>query len=367
MKNFLLVFFILVQTTAYGQTPLKPGFEPEEYLQALSIFTGNSHDPKIRGDIPYPSDFKLAYESEVVGLENKWFLWTHRTAKLAIINFRGTVPNPVSWLANFYSGMVPAKGNLVISETQNFEYNFSAHPKATVHVGWTLSLGALSPSLLEEMDQLVKEGYQDFIITGHSQGGAIAYLATAYLRKLIDEGRWDSSIRLKTYASAAPKPGNLFFAYEYESMTANGWAYNVVNSEDWVPQSPFSIQNTDDFSELNPFSDISGFLEDQKFMKRIVFKKVYNQLDNPTQKSQKRFEKYLGDKVGKQVQKQLPGHVIPDFSSSNHYVRTGNQIVLQADESYFKKYPTDPEQIFLHHMLIPYYELFQLEYLNQEE
>lgn len=366
MKKLFLLVCVFLTINSFGQTPLKPGFDPQEYLQVLSIFTGNSHDPEIRGEIPYPEDFRLVFESEVVGLENKWYLWTHREAKLAVINFRGTVPSPVSWLANFYSGMIPARGELVISDDQTFNYQFSSHPKATVHVGWTLSLGALAPSLEAEMDRLVADGYRDFIVTGHSQGGAIAYLGTAYLRNLIKEGRWDSSIRIKTYASAAPKPGNLFFAYAYEEMTAGGWAYNVVNSEDWVPQSPFSIQTVNDYSELNPFSDISGFLEGQKFLQRMVFKKVYNQLDNPTEKSQKRFEKYLGKKVGKQVQKQLPEHQIPEFSKTNHFVRTGNFIVLYADQEYLEKYPMNPEKIFLHHMLIPYFELFERQYLNQK-
>ncbi len=367
MRKILFVLLLLTHFQSFGQTPLKPGFENEEYSNILSIFVARSDDPKFKGDVPNPQDFEFNYESPTVGLLNKWYLWTHTEEKLAIISFRGTVPDPVSWLANFYSAMIPAKGELKISEDNTFAYNLSDDPKAAVHVGWTLSLGALAPTLENKMDSLVNVGYQDFIITGHSQGGAIAYLATAHLHSLKKSGRWDKDIRLKTYASAAPKPGNLFFAYHYEEMTSDGWAFNVVNAEDWVPEVPFSVQTVNDFSELNPFSDISGFLKGQKFAQRIVFKSIYNKLDNPTQKSTKNFSKFFGKKLGKQIQKQLPGHEIPEFYPSNHYVRTGNYIVLRADEEYLEKYLHNPEEIFLHHMIVPYYELFQKRIKNNPE
>jgi hypothetical protein len=51
---------------------------------------------------------------------------------------------------------------------------------------------------------------------------AISYLLTAYLYHLQKSGRLQADIRFKTYASAGPKPGNLYFAYQYEAMTKGG-------------------------------------------------------------------------------------------------------------------------------------------------
>lgn len=365
-KTYLLSSLILLLSCSFSQAQLKPGFDPEEYKDILEIFVAKSDKPEIKGDIANPKELQLAYESPVVGLENKWFLWLNPEKKLALFSIRGTVPNPRSWLANFYSGMIPAKGELKISDTNTFSYNFTEDPKAAVHVGWTLSLGALSESMELKMDELIDAGYADFIITGHSQGGAIAYLATAHFYSLKKSGRWPEDIRIKTYASAAPKPGNLFFALQYEHMTSGGWSYTIVNAADWVPQSPFSVQNITDFTTLNPFEDASSFIKKQKFLERLVFNKVYNKLNKPTRKSQKNFEKYLGKAVGKEVQKQLPGHEIPEFVPTNHYVRTGNQIVLLPDEDYKKKYVDDPDKIFMHHMILPYYDLFKKKFLNQE-
>ncbi len=88
---------------------------------------------------------------------------------------------------------------------------------------------------------------------GHSQGGAIAYLLTAHFYNLQQQGKLPADIRFKTYCSAAPKPGNLYFAYDYETTTRGGWACNVVNAADWVPETPFSVQTVSDFNTTNPF------------------------------------------------------------------------------------------------------------------
>ena len=139
-------------------------------------------------------------------------------------------------------------------------------------------------------------------------------------------------------------------------------AFNIVNASDWVPEVPFSIQTVNDFSQTNPFSDVSGFIKQQKFPKNIVFKKIYNKLDKPTKKSQKNFEKYLGKMVGKQVLKTLPEFESPPFVSSNHYSRAGTFIIFQPDDSYLKMFPDNKEKIFQHHMLQPYYYLFKKQF-----
>lgn len=361
-KAFLTSLFLTFSIFALAQQRIGPGFEPDEYLKILGIYAYSAEDTTFSKGIPKPKGVQKIYESPTVGLENKWYLWVDEPNKVSYLNIRGTIPNPTSWLENFYSAMIPASGHMQIRSDYIFQYNFAKDPKAAVHVGWTLATGSLAESLIPKVDSLVVAGYQDFVVTGHSQGGAITYLMSAHLHNLKEAGKWDKEVRFKTYASAAPKPGNLFFAYHYEHINEGGWAFNVVNSADWVPQVPFSVQTVDDFSTTNPFSDATGFIKKQKFPKNIVFKKVYNKINKPSQKSKANYQKFLGDFAGKEVKGTLPDYKSPAFFDSNHYTRAGNFIILQPDEEYKLLFPDVKEKIFQHHMLQPYLFLLRKEY-----
>jgi hypothetical protein len=74
---------------------------------------------------------------------------------------------------------------------------------------------------------------------------------------------WQASkdIKFKTYCSAAPKPGNLYFSYDYEADNQIGWSFTVVNGADWVPELPVSIQSIGDFNKTNPFKNVGNHTE----------------------------------------------------------------------------------------------------------
>lgn len=362
LSRLFLLASLISFTFAEAFSQLKPGFSPSEYRDFLGITAASIPDTSFTNGIPQNPALRKIYDSPIVGLENKWFLWVNEKDKTAWLTIRGTANNQTSWLANFYAAMIPAKGSLKIRDDYQFEYNFSENPKAAVHVGWTLSTGALAETLVPKMDSLYASGYRDFVISGHSQGGAISYLMTSHLNQLNSAGRWPEPIRLKTYCSAGPKPGNLFYAYEYEFQTQGDWAFNVVNAADWVPEVPFSVQTIQDFNSTNPFSDASDFIKKQKFPQRLVFRRVYNKLNKPTRSAQKNFEKYLGLYAGKQVKKTLPEYEAPEFYASNHFTRTGNFIVLLPDEKYWEVYPDEKEKVFKHHGLRPYYFLLQRQF-----
>lgn len=361
IKKFIILMIVLA-TVNPCIAQLSPGFFPTEYRDFLGITAASVPDTTFGKGIPQNPNLEKIYESPKVGLENKWYLFVHENQKIAWFTIRGTVNNPTSWLANFYSAMIPAKGEMQITDKNIFEYNFSENPKAAVHVGWTLSTGALAETLVPKFDSLYNSGYRDFMISGHSQGGAIAYLMTAHLYHLREIGRWEEPIRIKTYSSAGPKPGNLFFAYHYEYITRGGWAFNIVNGADWVPESPFSVQTVNDFNTSNPFTDARNFIKKQKFPKNLIFKKVYNSMDKPTKKAEKKFQKYLGFYAGKEVTKTLPSYRSPKFLDSNHYTRAGNFIVLYPDLDYYLLYPDEKEKIFKHHALQPYLYLLEKQY-----
>lgn len=352
-KVFLgsLVVFIFQYLPAQA---LKPGFSKDELRSMLEISArfGNTDTAYLK-DIPYPEGYRKIYESPDMGLDNRWCLWSGQNQTI-VLSIRGTTAKSESWLANFYAAMVPAKGSLHISHDFIFDYSLATNPKAAVHIGWLFSTAFLIRDMMPKIDSSYAAGIRDIYITGHSQGGAISYLVTAYLRNLQAEKKLPGDIHFKTYCTAAPKPGNLYFAYDYEAMTQNGWAYNAVNTADWVPELIFSIQTLNDLNTTNPFVNAKDFIRKQSFPKNIVLSLVYNRLRKLPIRSQEKYEKYLGGFTTKLVKKYYPEFEPPAFYNSIDYVRTGNTIVLQADEAYFQKYPDDTKKVFVHHFHQPY-------------
>lgn len=348
-KHTTLIGVLVLSSLMLSAQNLKPGFDKEEYRELMRIsFKTATTDSNQLKEVAEPQYFKMIYQSESMGLDNLWDLWTDDTGR-AVISIRGTTLKTESWLANLYAAMIPAKGSLQLSESKSFNYNLAAHPQAAVHVGWVLSTAYLTEDMLPKIIEQYQSGIQDFLIIGHSQGGAIAYLLRSHLANLQAEGVLPNNLTFKTYCSAAPKPGNLQYAYEFETLTQGGWSFNVVNTADWVPEVPISIQTLDDFNEVNPFNDVESNMNPKKLTQKVAIKHIYRQLDNPTKKSQKSYQKYLGDMVSKYVQEQLPDFIPPEYFDSNSYVRTGIPIVLMPNNEYYTIFPTETKDFFMHH------------------
>lgn len=356
MRVFLILFvqlsFLLLETKETCAQSIKPGFDKQQYIELMKA-SARQGDTSYFTALGEPKGMRFLYRSPVVGLDNLWDLWVGDST-VGVISIRGTMANSVSWLANFYAAMVPAKGSLQLSPTDTFHYKLADNPAAAVHVGWLISTAFLSKDIIPKIDSLYQSGIKAFIIIGHSQGGAIAYLLTSYLLHLKKDGVLPGDLQLKTYCSAAPKPGNLYYAYEFEAMVYPGWAYNVVNAADWVPETPISIQTINDFNKTNPFVSAKEMIRQQKFPQNLLFRYVYNRLDKPSRRAQRNYQKYLGEMTSKLVQKHLPEFKAPEYFKSNDYVRTGLTIVLYGDASYTTLYPDDPKNVVIHHLHPPY-------------
>jgi thiol-disulfide isomerase/thioredoxin len=352
MRVLLFLFQLLVVDISAQSSVIKPGFDKEEFIELLKV-SSRQGDTLYNPNFPAPQFFEKVYRSSVMGLANRWDLWLSYEST-AVISIRGTTMEAASWLENFYAAMVPAKGQLKLSNDFVFDYHLCDDEKAAVHTGWLIATAFLSKDILPKLDSLSNIGVKQFYIMGHSQGGAIAYLLTAHFLNLQKEKKISEQLVFKTYCSAAPKPGNLYFAYAYEKMTQGGWSFTVVNSADWVPEAPFSIQTTMDFNPANPFANAKNVIKKAPFSKRIAMNYFYNSLDKPTKKANKRYQKQLGTTLEVFIKKSLPEYETPTFFNSNNYVRTGDNIVLFADSNYYNLFPIDKEKIWTHHAFEPY-------------
>jgi lipase (class 3) len=350
----ILFFLLLFLSQAVAAQQLKPGFDKKEYLQLLFAYSRWA-DSAFYNKIPESKVYKKKhrkYRSEEIGLENSWEMY--ETPTQSVISIRGTTNNPISWMGNFYAAMIPAIGKIQLNDTLCYDYHFADNPKAAVHVGWTLATGYLIPDIVEKIKLSYAKGKRDFIIFGHSQGAGISYLVTAQLLYYQKTGTIPKDIQFKTYCSAAPKPGNLFFAYDYEVATQNGWSTSVINPLDWVPEVPISIQTLEDFNTTNPFKNAKKMIRKLPFPKNILAGYMHNQLTKYNRKAVKKYQLFLGKIASKIVERKIKGYKSPEYYKSSNYVRTGNMVILKPDAEYYEKFPDNDSTLFVHHGLKPY-------------
>ncbi|HEV2481466.1 MAG TPA: lipase family protein [Puia sp.] len=348
-----------------GQTELRPGFDGAEYRELLRVYEAQFGVRWPGGDRPAddtgrtraigkPEQYAFGYLSAEVGMRNRWALWLRRDHRVAAIVIRGTVGDPVSWLENFYAAQAPATGAFQLNDSVRFDYRLATDGRAMVHVGWLIGLAYLAPSVVTQIRGAYKAGVREYILFGHSQGGALAFLLRSYLYYLQLKGELPADILFKTYCSAAPKPGNTYYAYDYDFITRGGWGLTVVNAADWVPETPFSVQTLEDINPLNPFANIDKTLARMSLVKRWYLKGKYNKLRRRSRKAEKAYRQVLGNIAGARVRKALPGLQGPEIGMGMNYQRAGTPVVLEPDTAYYRLFPRQTQQVFEHHRLEAY-------------
>ncbi|MEO8210173.1 MAG: lipase family protein [bacterium] len=354
----LTVIFSALLNLSYSQTKLKAGFDPQEYKQLLEISARQLDTPWTYVKIPFPGKCKMIYRSDAVGLNNRWDFWV-RDDSVGIISIRGTVETANSWSENYYAAMVPASGSIVIDKDFVFIYKLAASGRASIHAGWLTGLAYLSNSIVTKINEMYASGIKNYLIMGHSQGGAIAYLLTSYLYYL-DKERIPGDVKFKTYCSAAPKPGNLFYSYDFDFITRGGWAMRVYNSEDWVPQTPISVQTFKDFSEVNPYADKDSLMVKMSFVDKLVFEYLVNRLTDNLNDARNLLDEYFGKMIyNKSISKFLPGFPEPEYSKDAYYYPCGVPVVLMKQSGYDELLKTETKipELFENHMIDSYYFL----------
>lgn len=192
---------------------------------------------------------------------NAWKLYHKLGSDIYVVAVRGTIEDKQSIADDLIATSVadyPVR--LPINERQMLQFYLAETPQAESHLGWTYAMAALmfndddSPGrqhagILQVLRDEVPAGSR-ILITGHSQGAAVATLVHAFLHYALADGNDRYGIArkgftLKSYVFAQPKPGNWQFAMDFAQI-ANGQAFVINNDRDWVPQTPLSIQFLDE-------------------------------------------------------------------------------------------------------------------------
>ena len=261
MKTFKFVFLsavLIIPALLAGQEILRPGFDAQEYADMLGLTHKIPETASTEGlSVPFPMEYEHVYRSEAGPLDNLFDIYLRKDG-VGVLEIRGTTGKTRSWLENFYAGMVAAEGSIQLGTNEKFNYKLADDTLATVHAGWLTGLASMAENIIDRLNEYYKKGVKEFILMGHSQGGAIVFLLDSYLHYDPD-GLIPDDMVFKTYNSAAPKPGNLHYSYDYDFINRGGWAIRVVSPIDWVPETPISVQTLEDFNEVNPFTDMGTF------------------------------------------------------------------------------------------------------------
>lgn len=373
MRSLSLFFAVTVMCLSFTScsekresTAIVPGYDKAELTSLIPVMERAYDSADIGGfKTPEPEGIKRVFRSSVSPLMNRFDVWNTSDNK-AVIAIRGSIVDPggLSFTAAFYSPMVSAIGTIKMSETKTFEYKLAELPGAAVHLGMLLGLAHISDELVNQIKEQYDKGIRDFILLGHSQGSGIGFLATSYIRYLQKDGKLPQDLRLKTYLIAAPKTGNLQYAYDYQKINTGGWAMAVNNVLDWVPCIGITFQTAVDFPKISPFYDMKGFMASINFPAGPRFDATYNQFLAAGPVMIKEILMIIHENVYPRVIKAMPGYVEPVLLGTFDFERSGDQVPLFPDAEYYKVFPQDTVhfQAWENHSVFPYYLLVKSNY-----
>lgn len=345
--SFYVISILMLSSRSYAQTfRFEPGFDPQECedLFKLNFAFLDTADTADFSD--FLEGYQLHYRSQSVGLDNSSDIWIRQDSTVVIM-LRGTTASKESILADFYCSMLPAKGTITLNKDHTFDYQLADDPKAAVHAGFLIGFAYLADHIQPKIEDLYSKGYRKIMISGHSQGGSLAYYFSAWLMQLRKKGVY-KNLLIKTYASAPPKMANMYFAYDYDNANLSQWSFSIVNSADPVPEMPFTTQQVEiDMNEPNPILNLTKRFKEVPFLKRVFLNKAFNNMRKTAKKSSEAYQKYLGKYVGNFIHNSLPDLALPKPVKTTYFVRPGVPIILSANENY-QEYGTGKPSYFHH-------------------
>lgn len=319
MRKFTLCLLILLPAL-HSNGAITAGFEKSEARDMLAICNSFTFIDLYGSDAGIlPEGYLKKYTSGTLGMDNAFQVYVHDDE--AVINFRGSTEKQLSWIENFYASMIPASGTIKVNG-EKFNYCFAKDQHAAVHSGYALALAFMHRELLDQIIRLNKDGIYSIILTGHSQGGALANMFRAYAENL--PGQFISKKnRFRCYVFAAPMTGNKEFANEYNVRYAhNGTSFNVVNPADIIPDFPVSYNDTN-FIRDNINKLLFG--KESFSLKKFVVEGGVRMFDGSLSK----LMNYMGNSANRKIDKEVAQVELPAAVDDINYFRLGEQVLLQ--------------------------------------
>lgn len=205
-----------------------------------------SDNPKINGFGPF---------------QNAWVLYKDTTMPSTYaIAIRGTViSNNPTLIEDLLVTTIMATDGIEFKKGKFAPIRFADLTDAEVHSGFAygtfMTLFDNDYGILKQLDK-ISSGAKIFIV-GHSQGASMTTLVHAFLHYAMRDkqfGLGEKGFKLKSYAIAQPKPGNLAFSMDFANIThQHNNAVVINNTLDVVPKVPFTFELTADWD-----TDIQG-------------------------------------------------------------------------------------------------------------
>ena len=321
--KLLISISLVFLSIPYSFSQLQKGFDPQEAKEMIMICNSYTYLHLYRDDEEMiPIGFSKTYASPSLGMDNAFQIYTH--GNVGAINFRGSTANKFSWLANMYSEMLPVEGQIKVKDIL-FDYKMGQDTASSIHSGYTLALAFLHQDLLKQIKVLNERGIYDILITGHSQGGALAVLTRAYLANLKPEVL-DPKNKFKVYAFAMPMVGNSSFINEYnKAFSIPEMSFGMVNPEDIVPSMPLSYNDTTFIRD-----NISKMMSDKMDVDKSQLMK-----EGMVNLFQSQF-KDLVTKFSSSIKTQLIGEygeiILPEAEEGINFAQIGNLMQLPPPE-----------------------------------
>lgn len=328
--------------------------EAKNLIAMLASLEGTTPPPLTQP--PFPPNWRIVFDSPVIGVfDNKWQLLqnTDVQGQYAIL-IRGTVDKTGSIIDDLLSVMIPASGSIF-----GVPYQLAADAKGGVHLGFALATFILlfdpeSGILIKLIENA--GSINDVYVAGHSQGAAIATLIRSFFAYATVPGL--QNFNYKTYLFAQPKPGNDHYGDDFDfAVSNNGMSFSVINSQDWVPQVPLTLEMLSDINDPNP---LSVLLAEHLMLAPVssAVKTVQKGISVAQLAKHKPQLAALSDVMKRQalLGAILPGAEIdiPPLLLTFNFVNCGSTFALQGVPG---ANPCDPKDFFWQHHGAMYYDL----------
>lgn len=318
MKNLIILYTCFFSQVVFSQS--NAGFNSYEAKDMIAICNSFSYQEMYGSDAAIvPKEYKLIYASADMGMDNKFQVFAKDD--LGVICFRGSTDDRKSWLENFYSSMIPAKGKINI-KGEDFNYNFSEDTSAAVHAGYSLGLAYMNSEIITQIKTLNSRNIYRIILTGHSQGGALSLLTRAHLESLLGN---DISINnvFKVYTYANPMVGNDSFCKDYNRrFAAQQMSFSMINPKDAIPKMPLEYVEGKlfDRKNLDVFFKPEGF--DTGLLAKTLLMRPLGRASNTTMK-------YLSKQIDRQIDRELGQITMPDYVDGINYHQVDNKLIIE--------------------------------------